>query len=631
MYLIPDLTGQSELCKVENDVRLIIAADQKLEFHTPVFADTLNIIQIGTTNVTFIRGVDWNYGPSDYDVTAMSEMQMKDDTFDKILLKSIVILNPFVSLKYKVSLSYQKLYPVPSKVARDPAGETLNVTGELILDMLESIRRHELLLAPVKDVHGIAPNNPLMLEIDTTMGRAENFIVKERHQVNVPANLEHIHPIAGSFYKEKFVAYNGTTGQTLTEGEDYVFWGANLPKTAMAQTPSPVYDFILLKKPFVGPIDITYHAFGGDPTIHDVRTLSESINNIMNYLVENQLLTPQTIGNVQPLILIRNKISELEEKMRRLASEGRPSYGDVSHGRCLKKRIAADDTNLHWWTIAELYKVEGSEEIFVSDTAKLRISTLLTKFAFDVIVNVNTTNELNKLNVNCISATYPKGYIPFVDYSEMENIIRPQFRIIWNENTVQGSGIYLQIGLRLKTVREETIAVEDWSGGESCWKLIPDPVEAVLPEDNTITLPSKNHIWDTINPDSRQVSYLVPFQDGHLIWAGSEALNRPESGWKNFTLVHTLEDDTDIRNIRQIRIDLEEVGSTVFPITLDVIPGSEKLTGTAAFTYNGKPAYINAVLNRNPVTKKIELSVNADISAGPTSTRLNMRHVLIFL
>ena len=227
--------------------------------------------------------------------------------------------------------------------------------------------------------------------------------------------------------------------------------------------------------------------------------------------------------------------------MRILAQQGRPSYGDVSSGGTLKKRIAANDTDLHWYTIASLYQVDGSSEVFISDIMKLRIRTLNTKFSFDAIVNVNLLHPTNKLNVSCLSATYPKGYIPFEDYTELENIIRPQFRIIWNQNTVQGSGIHLQIGLRLKGFAEETIAVEDWSGSQSCWKLIPTPVNAVLPEDTIVTLPNTDHVWDVLNPDSRQESYLVPFPDGHIIWAGSEALNRPDSGWKSFNLVHLLE------------------------------------------------------------------------------------------
>lgn len=317
--------------------------------------------------------------------------------------------------------------------------------------------------------------------------------------------------------------------------------------------------------------------------------------------------------------------------MRRLATTGRPTYGDVSHGGCLRKRIASNDTEHHWWTIASLYKVEGSNDVFVADTMKLRIQSFYTKFSFDAIVNVNLLHPTDKLDVKILSATYPKGYIPFEDYTELQNIIRPQFRIIWNDNTVQNSGAFLQIGLRLKNVAEETLAIEDWSGPESAWKLIASPDEAVFPEDGILTLPNDTHVWDTSNPDSRSISYLAPFPDGHLIWAGSEALNRPSAGWKNLNLMHILENEIDISKIKRIRCDLEEQGTNKFPVTMDLIPGSNDLIGNTSFTYNGKPAYITGRIYRNPSTGVIEVSVNAEIVAGLTSNQLNLRQVLIFL
>lgn len=631
MYFEYDLTGQNVLYKTDNDIRLIITADQKIEFSRPVYADSIQMTLLGTINRTMLVNVDWAVAADDIDYSSMAEMQLIDDTFDKILVKSITIIKPYAGYKYKIGMVYQSNLPVISKIVLDPTKERLDVSPELILDMVETIRRHELLLAPVKDIHTIVETNPLLLEVDLTMENTSNFIQNEIHLVNVPEGISSIHPIGGAYYGDSLKVYSNSTGALLVEGEDYVKFGSNLHKTKLCSVTSGVYEFILLKKAFVGEVKIDYHAFGGDPTLNDIRALYENQDNMLDYLVNAEIMTASTVGDAPSIVLMRNKILQLEEEMRRLIATGRPSYGDMSNGRCLKKRIAADDTALHWWTIAKLFKVEGSDQVVLSDTMKLRFTSLLTQFAFDAIVNVNITNPTNKLNVTCLSATYPKGYVPFEDYSELENIIRPQFRIIWNENTVEGSGIYLQVGLRLKTVREETIAVEDWSGNESCWILIPDPEVSVLPEDDTLTLPSGNHVWDTMNPDSRQVSYMTPFPDGHIVWAGSEALNRPNSGWKNFTLVHLLEDDTDIKNIRKIRIDLEEVGANNFPITLDVVPGSENLVGSGAFTYNGKPAYINAMLTRNQVTKKLELSVNADITAGPTSNQLNMRHVLIFL
>jgi hypothetical protein len=380
----------------------------------------------------------------------------------------------------------------------------------------------------------------------------------------------------------------------------------------------------------VGQVKVSYHAYGGDPTLYDIRQQEESIDNIRRYVLESQLLTPKTLGNTPQIITISNRILELEEKMRILAQQGRPSYGDVSHGGTLIKKITSVDDELHWYTIAELFKVDGSEEVFVADIMRLSIQTLYTKFTFDVLVNVNIEHPTDRLEVACTSATYPKGYIPFEDYSQIENIIRPQFRIIWNENTVEGSGIFLQIGMRLKGYVEETLAIEDMSGQQSAWKLIPTPVEASLPEDNLIALPSNNHTWDVLNPNSRSESQMIPFPDGHLIWAGQEALNRPNSGWMSHRLVHLLEKDTDIRKIKQIRCDLTEEGGNRFPIMFNFIRGSEKLQSSTTFNYNGKPSYMVAQITRDAVNGNIVIDIAADIVAGPTANRLDLSQVLVF-
>lgn len=630
MYLTPDLTGENELYKVDNDQRMIITTDQVVSFNDPIFADSLQVVALGTVNRVLVKGADWNYRNEDLAIEAMSSMKLVDIDFNETLIKSIVILKPYVGAEYRINCSYQRLYPVYSKRALYPGLEPLTVTPDLIRHMLEMLQRHDYLLAPIKDVHTVTDKNCLLLEADPNKERPENFILAERHLINVPDNVAVIHPIGGPFYKDSLKVKHTESGMILTENQHYKVFGVDYNKTEMSTNPSGVYRFVLFTGSFVGTVEIDYHAYGGDPTLEDIRALDETNNNLIQYIIDSQLLTPETVSTAPSIILIRNKLEELEETMRRLATSGRPTYGDVSSGGCLKKRIAANDTEHHWWTIGSLYKVDGSNDVFVADTMKLRIQTFYTKFAFDLVVNFNMLNTSRAMNLSVVSANYPKGYDPFVDYSELGNIIRPQFRIIWNDNTVNQSGALLQIGMRLKTVAEETIAVEDWSGPESAWKLIPSPDEAVLPEDSILTLPNPNHVWDTLNPDSRVASQLVPFEDGHIVWAGTESLNRPSSGWKNIQLAHFLEKEVDIRKIRRMRLDLEEVGAARFPVVLNFISGSSDLNASASFTYNGKPAYVTARIYLNPVSKDIEISLSAEIVAGLASTQLDLRHVIIY-
>lgn len=631
MYLTPDLTGENTLYKIDNDIRLIFMDNQVIEFPEAIYADTLTITMLGTTNKILVKGADWNYSSSDIAVERTSEMKLVDSSFSRPLIKRLTIIKSYVGADYRINCTYQRLYPEFAKVALYDNGEPLEFTPDVFAYMLTTLRKHDNLLSPISNVYTITNTNPLLLEVDPKCELSENIIVDEKHTLDVPNNISVIHPIAGSFFWDTLSVTSVELNRALVLNVDYVIFGCDFDKTRITTNPSGVYKFILFLNDFVGSVKISYHAYGGDPTITDVRSLEETTTNLIQYITEAQLLTPSTVSTAPVITVLKNKIEELEDTMRKLATSGRPSYGDLSTGGCLTKKIMANDTNFHWWTVASLYKVDGSNTIFTADTMKLRVQTLYTKFAFDVVVNVNILNPSKILDVKVISATYPKGYIDFTDYTELQNIIRPQIRIIWNENTVSDSGIYLQLGMRLKTVAEETVAVEDWSGAESAWKLISSPNTSVLPEDNTLTLPNNNHVWDTLNSDSKSKSFLLPFPDGHIIWAGESALNRPVAGWINLSLTHLLENEVDITNIKRLRLDLEEDGADVFPVMIDFIPGSKRLVGTSAFSYNGKEAYINAVICRNVVTDKIEFSVNANIVAGLAANQLNIKQALIFL
>lgn len=651
--LTPDLTGKNAACRKTNDARMVIKQDQVIEFHDSVFADSIEMILVANLSVSnvLVRGIDWEVRDSDIDYEAMSAMRLREPTFLATLVKSITMIRSYIS-DYKVSLDYQTLYPLPSSLALRDYPDKVEFTPEAWIEVLESVKRHELLLAPIHDIHadGIV-KQPMMLEPDPNQQRSANNIIDEIYEINVPNKVSVIHPIHGAFFKDTLTiksavisADGGVSyGDTLIEGTDYKVYGFDSHKTSNTLNTSGVYKFILFTTPIVGNVALSYHAYGGDPTLYDIKAHNESINNLLTYILDSQLLTAETVSNAPVVINMINKLTSLEEEMRILAQQGRPNYGDATNGNTLLKVITTSSpTDMHWWTIAELYKVTGSDDVFISGAMKMNVQMLYKKLAFTAYVSVNLDNTYtdtengityqvcDALKVSCPISQVPLGYDPFVEYSGLKNLSRPQFRIIWNKNAVENSGIYLQIGMRLNDVVTETIAVEDISGNESCWKLIPSPTQAVGPEDDVVLLPSKNHTWTIENVDSKQETYLIPFVDGHIIWAGTQELNRPQSGRKDISLVHFLEDDVDISRIRRIRFDLEEVGANKFPVFMDVIPGSDDLLGSTSFYYNGKPAYMTGRIRVNPATKETELTVGVDITAGLSSNQLNLRHVVIY-
>jgi hypothetical protein len=628
MYLEMDLTGQNELYAIDNHVFLIVANNMKLSLKGTVHVDSIKVTLMGTINQNMPKDIDWTVQEDDMDYEAMGAARLRDPDFTGKLCKSITIVKPYVA-DYKLSLKYQRLYPVHGKLAFFNE-EPLEFDPSMLAWMLRSLDYLMNIIGPVKDVQGPNYQNPWGLEPDPYLKRPENFIQDEIHQVNVPNGVTFIHPIGGSFHKDTLTIIDLNTGNTLHSDVDYKAYGMHPHKTRLSSHTGGVYEFILFLKPYVGNVRINYHAYGGSVTISDHRILLENLNNIMTFIGQSQFVTYENLKDAPIMAKVYSLYQQLQTEVKQMRSllSGRPSGADSSHGSVMKKRIMANDTNLHWWNIATLYKVEGSPDIVTADVLKIRVRTNYTVFMFDAIVAFNQNAPDKKLDVTVLSPVYPKGYVPYQDYTGLNNIIRPQFRCIWNVNTVEGSGITLQMGMPLKTVSEEILVVENWSGPESCWMLEPSPVDGQYGQDNVIKLPAGNHYWDTNNPDSRFESTLLPFDDGHIVWAGSAQLNAA-TGMQYLKLNHLLEKEIDITKIKRISLDLSEHPEGQYRVYISFVPGSEKLMGSTSILYNGKVAYLNGTLRR-AVTGDLSLEVTADITAGPASNPLFLRHVHVY-
>lgn len=627
MYLNPDMTGVNPAYRVDNDVRTLLATGQKIEFDKPVFADSIEATLLGgSVHIPLGRDVDWTIEESDKDYTYMGRMMTQDQDFNQVLVHSIT-LRKSISLPIVVNFAYQQLYPRLVREITSHRGEPFKFTPSVAMEMMESIEYLIALTAPVKDTTSITNAPLLLLEPDPYMERVANDIEGEIHEVDVPSGRHFIHPACGSFYKGSQKLIMKTTGEEMVEGVDYVVYGMNTSKTKATSVTSPVYDFILIKTAYVGEIELSYHAYGGDVTVENMRTMDKAMLNMVDYLNNASFLTPETLAGASVITQLIQRTTTLEDDVRRLINTGRPTYGDKTNGLCVLKKLQSSDNKLHWWNIATLYKVDGSSEIVTSDRMHLRFKTLYSKFMFDLLVSVDLTNPSKKFDVAVLSDIAPKGYVPFEDYSGVNNLIRPQFRIIWNENTVQQSGIILQMGMELKLISEETVAIEDVSGAESCWILLPDSAVAESPSDDVIQLPNPEHIWATTNADSRVQSILTPFREGHLAWAGAEVTNQPLPGWKYIELTHLLDSNVDISKIRRMRCELAERGANKFPVMIELIPGSDSLVGTAVFDYNGSSATLIGRISRNADgTIKMTIEANVSVQANP----LDLHHVIVY-
>jgi hypothetical protein len=634
-YHAPDLTGIDPLHRIINDVHSVYAPNQKIFFNTAIYADSLDISLIGTVPVVkLIEGVDWEVREDDIDVPTTSRIKVYDSTFNKRLVRSVTIIRTFPGDTYLINTNYQRLYPNQIRTAIYN-NETLEWTPPLAVAVLEEIDRLRLLVSKARDNVSLESDTVRYLEVDPGQVNPNNIITGEKHNIDTTAGIIYIQPIYGSFYNDDtLIIRHPITNQILVKDVDYRVVGINPTKTKISSSTNAVYDFILFIKEFVGEVEIQYHAFGGEASLANYKDLLQQVRNLTYFVNNAHFITETTLGHTSVVNALTERIVKLEDNMRRFLT-GRPSYGDRTSGVSRLYKFTASDSELHWFTIATLYKVDGSDDIVNADRLHFRMSTLYSKIMADFYVSVNMNNPKdNKLDVTVLSESYPRGYIPFTDYNSIDMITRPQFRIIWNDDDVRQSGVILQVGLELKSILTESLAIEDFSGAECCWKLRDEQDEAFTPEDDNVPLPAVDgaghpyFIWNKLNPFSRQESILFPFSKGHLIWAGVVCLNRP-GGWRNIRLDHFLSADVDYRKIKRVRLELSERSSYKFPVDIELVTGLDQLTGTTSVTYYREPFDVVINITKDLETEDIifELTTHV-VEAG--ATPLDLMGVLIY-
>ena len=535
-----------------SDKRYVIYEEgQTIEFDTPAVFDSISILNISTnisTELTY--GIEWSYSSTDVDKNTISQLKLYDPSFNKLVLKSLKI-NKAPNPQFTISVGYDSTEPELISLNLDET-RTLEFTPELLAKMLEDIQYLKYIREPVNDYFSDSIDNINILEEDINKTNPNNYIVNETRTIDVPIGKMFIYPSGGAFFKDSVSVVQVNNNKTLTYGTDYVVIGCDLSKTAITSNESGVFNYIHILAPIVGDVDISYHAFGGLVTPQDLTEVKTTITDLVQYLNKNIFITDDTIGGTDYIQKQNQRITLLEESMRRLTVSGRPTYADKTNRTCVVKKITSPDNELHWWNIASLYQVDGSTDIITCDRGIYRIRSVYSDMMMDVACSTNLKGD-NKFSVNMISDLMPKGFVDFTNYDNVEKRLIPQFRVIWNDNPSLNSGVYLQIGLALKGVLNETIVIEDLSGDESCWLLTPEQDDSILPQDDTLILPDTVSIWDTDNSVSVFASDTIDLKQGHLVWAGSIELSGIEAEGRN---LNHLMDDVSIGHIKEFQFDI---------------------------------------------------------------------------
>jgi hypothetical protein len=520
VYYSPDLTGVNPDYLVTNDIYVITSTNERIVFEEPIFANSIAATLIATGNIPLVRGIDWNYTTSDIAVTATAKVLTLNPSFDLVLIYAVEVIRT-VTTPITISFQYQKLYPVIDKVSVFD-NRRIDLTPSMILEMRNRLHALELQVRSADTTTSISNATPKLLQIDLSGTASANLITNEVYTVNTLIGVNVIFPLSGSFYATGLILkLNDGSGTILTLGTDYQIFGLNVGKTRATRSTSSVNDFVIVSKPYVGPIEVTYQAFGGEATVNDVTTIYGALQSITTYLETTPFVTVPSLATSPILLSLIDRQNALEDQLRVLINSGNPTYSDVSGtGTAYVLKVRSTDVNLHWWNIAQLFEVSGSSTIILADRMHIRIQMATSNVSADVFINVDLNIPNSLFTIDSTSVNLDPGY-QINGTLESGSVVMPQFRVIYNTGGV--SGIILQIGIPLPSLTE-SIGIEDLSGSQSCWRLLATSSSPVSPQDNTITLPDGESIWDTSNEDSESVIHMMPY-DGYLYWAGALSVN----------------------------------------------------------------------------------------------------------
>jgi hypothetical protein len=505
----PDLTGLLWDYYVTTYQRTIFKYAQKITFDVPVFLnERFKITKLGTSNEVLQLNVHYAAYPEDIHDDAISVCKNMDVNFDKVLLKSITILS-FTDEPFKIQVAFNQLFADEINYARINQATDIEVTPTLVSNMVEQIAYlQQMVIDGSENFTSQSSEVRSILDEHPNGDSPDNLILDEIHTVNTmtAGNKSLIHPIYGAFFRDSVIIKNATSDALFQEGLDYAIIDLDLERTRNTSNHSGVFRNIKILKPYVGDVKVTYRAYGGDVDASSIKSLQSRLQTIESFLSKVVYITPSTLPADLTITGIMNKLQELEGKMRLLLQNGLPSYGDVSSGTAVVRKITAQDGGYHWWSIATLYRVDGSVDNVLADVFKFRLKSVISKLMFecDVVANVNA-NSPKRFHVTCNNSCVANTV--FDQYT-------PKLRLLEVSAGGVYSGVVLQIGMRLGTALQETFDIEDMSGRESCWKLVPFTPNGVPPEDTGVLMPNGSSIFTYGDASCIVDEDLIPFKDG---------------------------------------------------------------------------------------------------------------------
>lgn len=520
-YYLPDLTGTSPDYLQVNIPFYIYQFNQVVTFeNSPVHLLSIRIFLTDGSGTELIRNVDWNINLNQVDQTAMSRAKLENPAFPGVLVFAINFISN-KSLNKTVAITYQEFYLTqPGRLFDD--GTPFEVTPDLIKSLVTGLADVRQQVA--RPFSPVAPNpsTPPLLPFDINCEMSGNVVNDEVITVNTVAGAKVVRLSRGLYFADTLsLTYNGATLQPTT---DYLPIGLST-LTKDSTNRSGIYQYILLIKEITGNVTVDYHAVGGDVQIDDFNALYELMVTITTFLNNNIFVTSQSIVETPAFRAFNTRLNSLENNMRSLLS-GAPTYGDATAGSSTRRPVAAQDAKFHWYTIARLYKVQGSPDVITADQFKGRVFFPGAKVALGFTVDVNLNQTRNPASFKTDSLVFDPTYTLFGDLSVAAPVY-PMLRLVWSNVSQSIAGCMLQVGIPLTSLSDQMV-VEDLSTTQSCW-LLDKTGEIIVgnagtpsaPSDTNFVLPDNATIWSTSGSSSQSKVYVPQYGLGYLIYSGS--------------------------------------------------------------------------------------------------------------
>jgi hypothetical protein len=253
---------------------------------------------------------------------------------------------------------------------------------------------------------------------------------------------------------------------------------------------------------------------------------------------------------------------------------------------------------------------------------------------FECSVSVDAFDPINnKLSIECNNSSLP---------ADVLEKLSPSLRTLQVTTGGVYSGVVLQLGMKLGIgILQETFDIEDMSGRESCWLLVPFDASSTPPEDTGVLMPNGTAVFTYNEPTSVDTNGTIPFKsninlliDGSNIPVPVQAFGSPYSVTTEHDNVVQEYADLDSARIKSLKLaitlDIATTGDVV-DITLPVVScdfSNKTVECYSKVTTYGNPYGISCVIRYDSTTSEYVLDFNiSKLVANSATTTFNITKV----